>query len=263
MSQTQLILKNLTKTFYNQNGERVGGITDINLSVKKGEVVSIIGTNGAGKSTLFNCLAKNIEADSGEIILSDTNLTHQTSQKASQKISRVFQDARMGTAPRMTVFENLMLAKKRGKKRGFSISLTNENEMEMKEYLSQFHLGLENQLDVPIENLSGGQRQTVALVMATLLKPELLLLDEHTAALDPRTGRQVMEMTAEMIKNDCLTTLMITHSINDALEFSDRIILMHQGKIQREFKKEEIPELTPGSIYQLLEDLVIMEAHLS
>lgn len=261
MNQNYLHLEDVNKTFTRKTGDLVHGLQNINLSVKEGEVLAIIGTNGAGKSTLFNSLAGLIPIDSGQIILADEDISKQSQFELADRVARVFQDPSMGTAPRMTVFENLMLAKKRGQKRGWSLSLNSTNKKEIAGYLEQFHLDLEKRLDLPIENLSGGQRQTVSLVMATLQKPQLLLLDEHTSALDPRTAKQVMTMTHKMIKEHNLTTLMITHHMQDALNYGDRIVAMHQGKIARIYEKDEIKDLEVGHLYQMMEELVEIEAN--
>lgn len=257
---TYLKLEKVDKVFQRNGGSTVKGLDNINLQVQEGEVIGIIGTNGAGKSTLFNALAGLIMADSGRIELAGEDVTRQNQYQLANRVARVFQNPSMGTAPRMTVFENLMLAKKRGQSRGLSLSLNANNKAEMAEYLKQFHLDLEKRLDLAIENLSGGQRQIISLVMATLLKPQLLLLDEHTSALDPRTARQVMEMTQNMVREHYLTTLMITHHMQDALNYSDRIVVMHQGAIHRIYEGEERATLEVGHLYEMLENLVELEA---
>lgn len=253
MAHIELI--DVTKQFSRGKGDIVSGLDKVNLKIEKGEVIGVIGTNGAGKSTLFNCLSGQIKLDAGQIMLGEHEISSLKPMDISRKIGRVFQDPRMGTAPRMTVFENLMLARKRGEKRLFGRSLTDKNYADMVEYLKPFRLDLEKRLDVPIENLSGGQRQTISLVMATLQEPQLLLLDEHTAALDPRTAKQVMAMTQDIVRQLNLTTLMITHHLQDALTYSDRIIVMHQGKISQIFSKEEIVQLTPADLFSTIERL--------
>lgn len=248
-------LVNVSKRFNRGKGDLVSGLDNVNLTIEKGEVIGVIGTNGAGKSTLFNCLSGQLKIDGGQIFLGQNELSELKPMEISRKIGRVFQDPRMGTAPRMTVFENLMLAKKRGEKRLFGRSLTEKNYEEMIEHLKPFRLDLEKRLDVPIENLSGGQRQTISLVMATLQEPQLLLLDEHTAALDPRTAKQVMSMTQDIVRQLNLTTLMITHHLQDALTYSDRIIVMHQGQISKIFSKAEIANLSAADLFSTIERL--------
>ncbi|MBS4461765.1 ATP-binding cassette domain-containing protein [Aerococcaceae bacterium zg-B36] len=259
MAQPSIELKNVTKQFKRQTGEKVVGLNHINLAIQPGEVIGVIGTNGAGKSTLMNCLTGHLPIDSGEILLGGTSIKKLKTKEIAKRIGRVFQDPRMGTAPRMTVFENLMLAQKRGQSRGFKFSLNRENYQEMMQKLAPFKLDLENRLDVPMENLSGGQRQAIALIMATLQQPQLLLLDEHTAALDPRTAKQVMAMTQYMIETYQLTTLMITHHLQDAITYCDRVVVMHKGTIHMVYQKEELKQLTPVDLYRTLENLVIEE----
>lgn len=260
MSQSSIELKNVSKHFKRQTGEQVIGLNNISLKIEPGEVIGLIGTNGAGKSTLMNCLTGQLPIDSGEILIDGVAIAKMNQREVAKKIGRVFQDPRMGTAPRMTVFENLMLAQKRGEHRGLGLSLNKQNYEKMMIELKSFKLDLENRLDIPIENLSGGQRQAVSLIMATLQKPELLLLDEHTAALDPRTAKQVMGMTQFMIKNDHLTTLMITHHLQDALDYCDRLIVMHRGEISQIYPKDVLATLSAGDLYQTLENLVIEDA---
>ncbi|HFI0463862.1 TPA: ABC transporter ATP-binding protein [Streptococcus suis] len=259
MTQTAIQLINVSKHFTRQTGEVVG-LSEINLSIDQGQVIGIVGTNGAGKSTLLNTLTGQLPIDRGEILIQDKSLLKMKPKEIAAQIGRVFQDPRMGTAPRMTVFENLMLAQKRGQSRGFSKSLTKNNYDQMAEALSQFKLDLENRLDVPMENLSGGQRQAVSLIMATLQKPQLLLLDEHTAALDPRTAKQVMGMTQWMIEKYQLTTLMITHHLQDALTYCDKVLVMHRGQISQILDKDQLSGMSAGDLYQILENLVILEA---
>ena len=263
MTENYLELNNVSKVFQRRTGDIVKGLEDITLSVKQGEIIAIIGTNGAGKSTLFNALTGHIEPDEGSILLNNTDITKIPQIKRASIVARVFQNPSMGTAPRMSVFENLMLASKRGKKRGLSLSLNAENKAEMAEYISQFNLDLEKRLDLPIEYLSGGQRQIISLVMATIQKPQLLLLDEHTSALDPRTAKQVMEMTHKMVTENNLTTLMITHHMQDAIKYGDRIVVLHQGKIANVYSKEEIASLEIGHLHELMEKLVEIEANAS
>ena len=260
MTQTvQLKLENVSKVFQRQTGDQLAVLQDINLEVYAGEIIGIIGTNGAGKSTLLNCLTGQLPLSNGAIHLNGQKISGQSAQQNAKVISRIFQDPRMGTAPRMTVFENLMLASRRGEKSTLRRSLTAKNLADMTARLAQFKLELENRLDVPIEALSGGQRQAIALIMATLKRPELLLLDEHTAALDPRTSKQVMQMTQQLIKEQQLTAIMITHQLSDALEYCDRIILMHKGRIQHVYTSKEIERLTTADLYVHLEQLLEAE----
>ncbi|MGY4104233.1 ABC transporter ATP-binding protein [Ignavigranum ruoffiae] len=251
-----LRINHLHKSFINKFGERIAGLHDINLRVGEGEIVGIVGTNGAGKSTLMNCLTGQIPIDSGQIFIDEEQVDRWGQIKLAKYIGRVFQDPRLGTAPRMTVFENLMLAKKRGQARTLKRSLTPTNYQELQDYLSQFHLNLDQRLDLPIENLSGGQRQIIALMMATLQKPKILILDEHTAALDPRTAKQVMQMSYQMIRQLNLTSFMITHQLQDALDYSDRLLVLHQGRIVNQYAKDDLASLTTTDLFRRLEELM-------
>lgn len=251
-----LKIRQLYKTFYRRGGQVIPGLVDINLSVPQGQVLGIIGSNGAGKSTLLNALTGHIQIDQGSIQLGSHDLTELNEIQRARYISRVFQDPAMGTAPRMTIFENLVLASKRGQARWLTRSLTREMAQEMIQYLKPFRLQMEDRLDVPAESLSGGQRQILSLLMASLKQPDLLLLDEHTAALDPRTGRQVMEASRRMIKEKGITALMITHSLQDALNYCDRLIMMHGGKILADFSRSQMDRMSPGQLYDQMEDLI-------
>ncbi|AXY25561.1 ABC transporter ATP-binding protein [Suicoccus acidiformans] len=259
MPQTQVSIQQINKQFPSRSGDPIHGLKNLSLDIQAGEVIAVIGTNGAGKSTLFNCLTGQYPIDSGAIYLDGKQVDGLSQVERAAHIGRVFQDPTMGTAPRMTVFENLTLAQKRGASRGLGISLTQERYHNIREYLASFRLDLEHRMDVPIGSLSGGQRQIISLIMATIKQPKLLLLDEHTAALDPRIARQVMEMTHTMIKEQDLTTLMITHHHQDALNFSDRIIVMHHGQIVDHYDSQAIKSLTTADLYARLEDLVLAE----
>lgn len=250
--QPAIQLSQVNKRFVRSHGDIVHSLKDIDLTIETGEIVSVVGTNGAGKSTLFNALTGQIKIDSGEIKINGKRVNQLPPVERAGLIGRVFQNPEQGTAPRMTVFENLMLASKRGQRRGFSQSLTPINYKEMQTYLTPYGLNIEDRLDIPISNLSGGQRQIVSLLMATLKRPNLLLLDEHTASLDPRTARQVMATTIDMVEQQNLTTLMITHQLQDAVQYSDRIILMHQGQIHLIYESDEVSQMDSTSLYQAL-----------
>ena len=216
----------------------------LNLDIQEGDFVTILGGNGAGKSTLFNSISGKMSLTTGHVFINETDVTRLTEEKRAEFIGRVFQDPKQGTAPRMTVEENLSLASLRGKKRG----LTFRNIKEKKEYYYELCKkvgnGLENHLETPAGNLSGGQRQALSLLMATLVKPQILLLDEHTAALDPKTANQIMHLTKEIVEDNQLTCLMITHRMEDALVYGNRLIVLHQGEIKYDIPKEEKEKLT-------------------
>lgn len=255
----QLQLKNISKQFKSNTNEAVIGLNNIQLNVEKGEIIGIIGTNGAGKSTLFNAITGTLPIDSGEILVQHKHIEHLSAKQRAKDISRVFQDTRMGTAPRMTVFENLMMAKRRGERITLRRSLTEQNRQDMTQLVSKIKLDLEHRLDVAIESLSGGQRQTITLLMATLKRPEILLLDEHTAALDPRTAKQVMKMTESIIRENELTALMITHQLSDAIDYCDRIVVMHKGTIQKIYSADEVKTLKTTDLFTVLELLSMQE----
>ncbi|MHA6566438.1 ABC transporter ATP-binding protein [Aerococcus urinae] len=255
MSQV-LKLNNINKTFNPGTLDAFHALKVIDLSVNQGDFITIVGGNGAGKSTLLNAIAGTFALDSGEIFLEEKDITTKSEEERAGSISRVFQDPKMGTAPRMTVAENLALAAKRGQKRGLSMAITNDKEAYFSQTLSQIGLGLENRLNAEMGKLSGGQRQSIALLMATIVKPKLLLLDEHTAALDPKTSRRILELTNQQVQEENLTALMITHNLQDALTYGNRMILLHHGEIIRDFTQEEKENLSSQELYTIMEDLV-------
>ncbi|MGG5359686.1 MULTISPECIES: ABC transporter ATP-binding protein [unclassified Enterococcus] len=216
----------------------------INLTINPGDFITIIGGNGAGKSTLLNSIAGTFPIKEGHIYLQDQEISKKSVVSRSKKISRVFQDPKMGTAVRLTVEENLALAMKRGKKRGFFSGVKAKDRDFFKEQLAHLNLGLENRMRTEIGLLSGGQRQAITLLMATLQRPELILLDEHTAALDPATSKTVMELTEKLINEQQLTAFMVTHDMEDAIRYGNRLIMLHQGQIVVDIKNEEKQQLT-------------------
>ncbi|MGY3765108.1 ABC transporter ATP-binding protein [Vagococcus vulneris] len=216
----------------------------LNLTVNKGDFITVLGGNGAGKSTLFNAISGTMPLTSGAIILKTKDVTHLGEEKRADYLSRVFQDPKNGTAPRMTVAENLLLAKQRGKKRTLKTRQLKKYLPLFKDICAQIGNGLENHLNTPAGNLSGGQRQVLSLLMATINKPEILLLDEHTAALDPKTGKQLIKLTNEKVKDDQLTCLMITHQMQDALDYGNRLIVLSKGQVIKDYSKFEKEQLT-------------------
>lgn len=253
---TYLTVTELNKTYHDHFGQVSGGIKNINLTINQGEIVAILGTNGAGKSTLLNCIHGEVMPASGKIILDNEDVTSLSVINKASIIGRVYQDPNRGTASRMTVFENLVIASKKGHKRGLSISIKTEQREQFKAYLRSFNLNLENLLDTPIGLLSGGQRQIITLLMATMNQPKLLILDEHTAALDPKTSRNIMTLTNELIQKNRLTTLMVTHQINQAIDYANRILILHQGEIVHEITKVQESEITSQEIYSMMEALM-------
>ncbi|MBZ4687404.1 MAG: putative tryptophan/tyrosine transport system ATP-binding protein [Clostridia bacterium] len=231
-----LKVKEVKKTFNPGTINEKLALNNVNLNINAGEWVTVIGSNGAGKSTLLNVIAGVFPVDYGSIYIDGQSILHQPEHKRASYIGRVFQDPLMGTAASMTVIENLSLALKRGEKRKLIPGISRKDRHFFQEKLSQLGLGLEDRLSVKVGLLSGGQRQALTLLMATLKKPKLLLLDEHTAALDPKTGQRVVELTKEIIEKEKITTLMITHNLEQALKYGTRTIMMDEGQIVLDIK---------------------------
>lgn len=249
-----LELRNAIKTIDNGMNETKTILDKVNLTINQGDFVTVLGGNGAGKSTLFNTIAGTINLTEGQLFINNEAITHFSEEKRAKYFSRVFQDPKMGTAPRMTVAENLLLALYRGQRRTLKRRKLNEQRDYFTKICSEVGNGLENHLDTPTGNLSGGQRQALSLLMATLTKPELLLLDEHTAALDPKTSKQLMVLTEQRIKEANLTCLMITHRMEDALNYGNRLIVLKKGKIIKDLTKEEKEKLTIQDLLLFFEE---------
>ncbi|MEG0442850.1 MAG: ABC transporter ATP-binding protein [Carnobacterium sp.] len=220
----------------------------LDLTIKEEEFVTIIGGNGAGKSTLLNSIAGSFFVDEGRIFLDGEDVTYKKTAERSKHIGRVFQDPKMGTATRLSIEENLAVAYNRGKKRGLSLGVKEKQRTLFRKRLRQLDLGLENRLKMEVGLLSGGQRQALTLLMATLETPKLLLLDEHTAALDPKTSQMVLELTDKIVQEEKLTAMMITHNMENAIEYGNRLIMLHNGRIVvdvsgAEKKKMTVPDL--------------------
>lgn len=223
-------------------------IKNLNLKINEGEFLTVIGSNGAGKSTLLNTIAGEILPDSGKIYIDDEVVTNQGTNVRAKHVARVFQDPIAGTCANLTIAENLALALKRGKPRLLKKAVNNESRALFKEILQPLNLGLENRLDTLMAMLSGGQRQAVSLLMATLSPLKILLLDEHTAALDPKTSKFVMELTNRIVNEKGLTTLMVTHSLNQALQYGTRTIMLHEGQLIYDVKGTERSRLAPQDL---------------
>ncbi|QGZ27029.1 ATP-binding cassette domain-containing protein [Streptococcus ruminicola] len=246
-------LKNATVQVNNGLDEVKTILDDVNLTIYEHDFLTILGGNGAGKSTLFNVIAGTLMLTSGSISILGKDVTHLPAEKRANYLARVFQDPKMGTAPRMTVAENLLIAKYRGEKRGLLPRKIHHFTDEFKTLVARTGNGLEKHLDTPTGLLSGGQRQALSLLMATLKRPELLLLDEHTAALDPKTSVSLMNLTDEFVTGDQLTALMITHHMEDALKYGNRLIVMKDGKIIKDLNQEEKAQMAIADYYQLFE----------
>ena len=242
---------NATKIFNKGTVNERVALNDVSLNLDKGDFVTIIGGNGAGKSTLLNIISGNYLIDKGRILLDNEDITFKPEYKRAYNIGRLFQDPLKGTAPNMTVEENLVLALGRGKKRGLRFGISNKERELFKERLAELNLGLEDRLKSKVGLLSGGQRQAITLIMATLNTPKLLMLDEHTAALDPSTAEKVLSLTKKIVAKDNITTLMITHNIQSALECGNRTIMLEQGKIILDIKGEERDKLTVNKVLEV------------
>lgn len=239
-----LEIKNVTKVFNKGTPNERVALSDVSLTLNDGDFVTVIGGNGAGKSTLMNVISGTYFVDDGSIFIDDKDVTYMKEHKRAKFLGRVFQDPRMGTATDMQIEENLAIASRRGKFRGLFPGIRRKERKQYKEILAGLELGLEDRLTAKVGLLSGGQRQALTLVMATLKKPKLLLLDEHTAALDPKTAKKVLETTEKIVKNENLTTLMITHNMQDAITYGNRLIMMNDGKIVFEIDGEDKKKLT-------------------
>ena len=248
---TLLKIEDIHKTFEAGTVNENHVLKGLDLTVEEGDFISVIGGNGAGKSTLMNTLAGGLQVDQGDILLEGKSIKQTSVRKRAKDIARVFQDPKMGTASRLTIEENMAIAKKRGAKRGLSWGVKEKDREEFKTALKELNIGLENRLKVDTQYLSGGQRQALTLVMAALVKPKLLLLDEHTAALDPKTSEMVMELTQKIVESHDLTTLMITHDMNHAIAYGNRLIMLYQGKIVVDVKGEEKKNLTFEDLMRL------------
>ena len=246
-----LEIKNITKIFNAGTVNEKVAIDDLSLTLNDGDFVTVIGGNGAGKSTLQNLIAGTYIPDEGQILIDGTNVTKLPEFKRAKYIGRVFQDPMVGTAADMWIEENMALAKLRGKRRGLSWSISQTDRAEFKEQLAMLGLDLENRLSTKVGLLSGGQRQAITLLMASMNHPKLLLLDEHTAALDPKTAAKVLEITQRLVENDNLTTLMITHNMRDAIAIGNRLIMMNNGKIIYDISGEEKKKLTVSALMEL------------
>ena len=248
-----LELQNVSKTFNPGTINEKQALKNISLTLKDGDFVTVIGGNGAGKSTMLNAVAGVWPVDTGAILIDGENVTGLPDFKRAKLVGRVFQAPMTGTAATMQIDENLALAKRRGKSRGLRWGVTAEEREEFKEKLKILELGLEERLTAKVGLLSGGQRQALTLLMATIKKPKLLLLDEHTAALDPKTAEKVLELTDTIVKRDQLTTLMITHNMRDALRFGNRLIMMHEGRVLIDVDGEEKKNLKIADLLAMFE----------
>ena len=248
-------IERLEKTFLQPGGERVLALRGVDLIIPSGQFVTVIGTNGSGKSTLLNAVAGSFLPDAGTIRIAGIDVTRQSEFRRAALIGRVFQDPFKGTCPSMTVAENLRMAELRGSRRGLRLGLSRAAFERYHALLSGLGMRLEKRLKASMGTLSGGQRQAVTLLMGTLQRPQLLLLDEHTAALDPRAADQVIQITNQVVREHALTTLMVTHSMEQALEQGDRTIMMHRGEILADLSGSEREGLDAGDLLKRFAEL--------
>ena len=246
-----LELKNISKTFFPGTVHEKTALDNLSLTLHEGDFVTVIGGNGAGKSTMLNAIAGTFSVDSGSILIDGKDVTRLPEFKRAALLGRVFQDPMMGNAPTMQIQENLALAARRGKHRGLKWGITPQEEQEYYQKLKDLDLGLEDRMKAKVGLLSGGQRQALTLLMAALQKPKLMLLDEHTAALDPRTAAKVLELSDKIVEENHLTTMMITHNMRDAIAHGNRLIMMDAGHVVLDISGEEKKKLTVSDLLTL------------
>ena len=246
-----LEIKKVSKCFGRGTANEHHALRDLDLHLQNGEFVTVLGSNGAGKSTLFNIICGNVLPDSGQILLNGTDITFLPEHRRALRIGRIFQDPMTGSAPSLTIEENLALAYSKQKKRSFSFAVSGRDRSFFRERLSAFGMDLENRMQTRVGLLSGGQRQVVTLLMATLVPPKLLLLDEHTAALDPATAEKVMHITNEIVSESHITTMMITHNMDQALATGTRTIMLDGGSILFDIGETDRQGLTAGALVGL------------
>ncbi len=250
-----LEIKDVVVTFNAGTVNEKIALNEASLTLDDGDFVTVIGGNGAGKSTLMNAISGSLRVNSGKIILDGIDITSMSEHKRAKYLGRVFQDPSMGTAADMQIEENLALAARRGRLKTLKWGVTKKERADYQQLLKEFELGLEGRLTTAVGLLSGGQRQAITLLMATLIKPKLLLLDEHTAALDPKTAKKVLGLTEKLVSENNITTLMITHNMNDAIKYGNRLIMMNEGKIIYDVRGEEKQNLTIRDLMDKFENI--------
>jgi putative tryptophan/tyrosine transport system ATP-binding protein len=254
-SRPMLRLMNVRKTFNPRTSNEVRALQGVDLTLDRGGFTIVIGTNGSGKSTLLNAIAGSFQVDAGMIALDGIDITRWPEHRRAALIGRVFQNPFSGTAPGMTIAENLIMAARRGHSRGLGWALKPSMRQELRARVSRLKLGLEDRLDNAIGSLSGGQRQALTLLMASWVQPRLLLLDEHTAALDPKSADHVIRLSEAIVARDRLTTLMVTHSMQQAAKLGDRLIMMHRGTVLHDFRGAEKRRLRPADLLARFESV--------
>ena len=250
-----LEIENVHKTFHEGTAHEVRALQGLDLRIDRGSFTIVIGTNGSGKSTLLNAVAGTFLVDRGRLRIDGKDVTRWPECRRASLLGRVFQNPFSGTAPNLTIAENLALASRRGGRRGLGPLVSSRLRRRMRDVVSELKMGLEDRLDTPIGTLSGGQRQALTLLMATWQKPQLLLLDEHTAALDPKSAEQVVALSEQVIARDRLTTLMVTHSMQQAARLGDRLLMMHRGKILLDLGGAQKKRVRPEELLAKFEDV--------
>ncbi len=248
-----LDIRGIEKTFNPGSVNEKRALNGLSLHLEEGDFVTVIGGNGAGKSTMLNAIAGVFLVDKGEIYINNSNVTKLPEHKRASFIGRVFQDPMMGTCANMQIEENLAMASRRGERVGLRWSAKSKERAFFKERLSMLELGLEDRLTARVGLLSGGQRQALTLLMATLKRPDLLLLDEHTAALDPKTAAKVLDLTRKIVEKERLTTLMITHNMRDAITYGNRLVMLNAGRVVVDIRKSDYPNLSVGDLLEMFE----------
>lgn len=249
-----LEIREITKTFLKGTPNEHTALRELSLSLQSGDFVTVIGSNGAGKSTLFNAVAGSFLCDSGRIVLDGKDITYQKEHKRAKQIGRIFQDPMKGTAPDLTVEENMALAYSKATRNILSSARRKKDLAFFREMLKKLNMGLEDRMRTKMGQLSGGQRQAVTLLMSTMVTPKLLLLDEHTAALDPVTAQKVLDITKEIVSENHITTMMITHNINQALHTGNRTIMLSAGQIVLDLKGEERAKITIPELMEMYQE---------
>lgn len=255
-----LQINNLSKVFYKGTVNENTIFNKFSFTANEGEFISIIGSNGAGKSTLLNLISGSITADEGSILLDKEEVINKKEHYRAKKIGRVFQNPFQGVCSNMTILENMSLAFNKGKAYNLSLGINKKNINMFKEQLEKIGLGLEDKIHNKVGLLSGGQRQALSLLMSVMSKPKVLLLDEHTAALDPKTSEKIMEITRELVEENKITTLMVTHNLNHAIESGNRLIMMHKGEVIVDIGKEEKINLTTDKLMKEFEHAHVKDA---
>lgn len=248
-----LHLTNIQKTFNIGTVNEKVALNGLNLHIKPGDFITVIGGNGAGKSTMLNVISGVYMTEGGSIVLDGNDITYKNENQRAKDLGRVFQDPMMGTAANMAIEDNLAMAYRRTKRRGLAWGITRAEKELYKQELAKLDLGLENRMTSKVGLLSGGQRQAITLLMATLQKPKLLLLDEHTAALDPKTAKKVLDLTVKIVDENKLTTLMVTHNMRDAIQYGNRLIMMHAGRVIIDVNEEDKKKLTVEDLLGMFE----------